>query len=397
LRISPGIVHHRIKCRGCDALLQVKHDHCELVPDETTPSSDSPPADTTAETKPAEAVAEPQADAAKSRKVPWYRRIPSPSDLIDFGDLHTLLPATGVVLAVMAAIASVSSLVLWLMLRPPVIQDARYLPLDSEFVVTLKWSELANTGWSKLPKNWPGAALASRVSYFAKNAGLKDKDIALVTSGGAPDDLDSVVVYHLAREVTPQEIADREAFRGWRDSDTESERVWGMPIYYIDDRAMGFPDEQTIVNGTRDQVRDVLWYGTGRFRGVLGGLLPARGDASNTFVSRGLQGKLLKEIFVKSNQSTESVIGSIATYTYGADLEFRRTLHISDPEDAERLAGIVKAGLHDTASAARILSDPRKILDKVVVKAEGTLVHVELNCRVSELHPDVPIYLGQLF
>jgi hypothetical protein len=320
------------------------------------------------------------------------------SDLIQIGDLTEIWVALAVTAVAVGLLAGITGIGWWWYTRPPAISAGRYLPLDSQLVTSIRWSELVAQGLSQVNKDQLEGKLVSRALHFFQSAGLKDRDIDRVTAGGSADESNPVVVYYLSRPIEPEDIADRDQFRSYRRTKSASEWVRGSPVYHIEDRAIAFPDPQVIVNGTIEQVREVLRRGSGRFRGPLAALLPAADfEATCTRVSSTDKVTFCDDLLPKADRPLDGVIGTMGSCKYGTTISVTHTVLFTSPEQARAAHSALETRLRQAITNLRGKSSPLRVLEPARFTTEDKVLRVELQAPRAQLTPDRQAILVQLF
>jgi hypothetical protein len=281
----------------------------------------------------------------------------------------------GLCLVSVAAVA----LVWWLLSGRPIHPEGRYLPNASDRFLSIHWRELAQGG-NRLRGDLPGLTLIPRCKTFLRNAGLEPEDLVRVNAGPTQDALTELVVYRFDQAVSAETMMEKDVFAAY-----ELEMIRGVPVYVWDNSAIAFPGEQTAVNGQTALVREVV-RGRQGFRPSSSGLMATLDfEATVSGVTDGPPPCFSAGDLLECEHLLDTVRATTDDYRYGENLQFKRTLHLSDPEQARELCQC----LDDSLAAARDKRDrkdpAREMIGEVQVLAEGNVVEIRLTVENDPL------------
>ncbi|MFW6125276.1 MAG: hypothetical protein ACOC46_03940 [Pirellulales bacterium] len=160
----------------------------------------------------------------------------------------------------------------WYLFGGAIHPEARYLPPRCERFISIRWPELAPTGFARRFPELPGLNIAQRCATFLENAELPPREVERINAGQAADRTEWLIVYRLARGGVPEEFM---AKPGLGQVEYEEDQVRGVAMYRYpaSDTAVAFPEKGVIVNGSADMVRSSLRRWRSGFRGPSSELL----------------------------------------------------------------------------------------------------------------------------
>jgi hypothetical protein len=285
----------------------------------------------------------------------------------------------------------------WLFSGGPVHPEARYLPARCHRFVSIRWPELAQSGFAEGRAKIPGLTLRERCAVFLRNAGLGPEEIERINAGQAADEVDFLIVYRLTRPVDPDEIMERPSFRLAK---YEREEFRGLPMYRYGeaDSAVAFPEESVILTGSTDLVRGALRRPRSGFRGPSSEMLETLDfSAMSVAVTDGVPRNLLDAHLDRDDPLARSIRGASDRFEYGATLHFVRELFVDGDTTPGRLQRSLENSLAQSADAPANSETVRQMLASVQVSAAEGKVQIHLDLEADQLSRDSLEALGRLF
>lgn len=307
----------------------------------------------------------------------------------------------GVFLLAAAVLLAIGGLVAggrWLFSGAPVHPQARYLPEDCEWFSSLRWSELAQSGFVQAPRELPGLALVERCRTFLGNAGLSPETVERINAGRAADGSGTILVYYLTRPVRPEDVMGRSPFRGSGPAKYEQETVRGVHLYTCTSSAIAFPEERVIVNGDAQLVRKILRGRSRGFRDPLNQLVDTLDFSATCVMARPGEPKTLEgESLQKGLQKESRSQGVTDSFHYGPTVRLVRLMYFSDEQAIEDLRQSVQDSLREASQGRKTPEAVRQMLASAEVSNADGKIQIEFKLKASQLSPPVVQALARLF
>ncbi len=447
LRVVRRLHGRRVRCKSCQTVLRVSAKPWKLVailPQQTTPPPPSPdneraiPADArpTGEDLPdkpipAESDAARSADGGAEGEAPRgangnatqpvaqpekkparpLRSRPLPDSAFEKADkwrpAGKRLTWTGVAFTVASLAVAVVGLtavgggalgIWWLLFSGSVHPQARYLPEDCDWFLSLDWQRCTTAGESLgLVHGSQGITLLQRCRVFLTNAELPSEAVERVSAGRAADGSGMVVVYRLARDIKPDDVLQKRAFQGRDKSRYTPEKIGGVPVFVYQTAALAFPEPKVVLSGDFVVLRRMLTRWSSGIRDPMKSLLEGLDFSKpNVSAATGAPKPLLTAYLQDCQQLELAIVGTRDSCEFGKPLRFVRILRIAESQAAGQIQHSLKRSLAETASNPKTPEAIRKALASVEIADSEDGVQIAVALGKDELKGPLPSTLKAL-